>query len=86
MLFCKQVFSSNSNQRKKYLCLLVIVYLLQFIKDIFEAIHSEYYEKLVDEYLASKIFHAVQTYVEGKTKDTKYEDKETIEKVYALSV
>lgn len=27
VLFCKQVFASNANQRKKYLCLLVWVYL-----------------------------------------------------------
>lgn len=63
VLFCKQVFTSNANQRKKYLCLMVIILIIQFLKDIFEVINSEYFYKLVDEYLASKLNNIVQSYL-----------------------
>ena len=36
---------------------------MQFIKDIFENANSEYYEKLVDEYLAFKLQSIVSNYI-----------------------
>lgn len=54
-------------EKNIYVCwYLLFIQIVQFIKDIFEYINSEYYEKLVDEYLAGKIVHLVQGYVDNK--------------------
>lgn len=43
----------------------------QLVKDIFENSKSEYYEKLVDEYLAFKLQAIVTNIVEGKSRDSR---------------
>lgn len=48
-----------------------MVVLMKLVKDIFETLNSEYFEKLVDEYLALKLFQIVQNHLDAKARESR---------------